>query len=94
MLHKTKQHAPVLHKTNQRAPVLRKMSQHAPVPRKANRRLPALHEGVAAGREGRQRFENWKLRRALRRPYFLRSTTRGSRVRKPWPFRVLRSAGS
>ena len=30
-----------------------------------------------------QRFENWKLRRALRLPYFLRSTTRASRVRKP-----------
>lgn len=29
-----------------------------------------------------QRFENWKLRRALARPCFLRSTTRGSRVRK------------
>ncbi len=30
-----------------------------------------------------QRLENWKLRRAFRRPYFLRSTTRLSRVRKP-----------
>jgi hypothetical protein len=30
-----------------------------------------------------QRFENWKLRRALARPYFLRSTVRLSRVRKP-----------
>ena len=29
------------------------------------------------------RFENWKLRRAFFLPYFLRSTTRGSRVRKP-----------
>jgi hypothetical protein len=28
-------------------------------------------------------LENWKLRRALARPYFLRSTTRESRVRKP-----------
>ena len=27
-------------------------------------------------RERDQRFENWKLRRALARPYFLRSTTR------------------
>jgi hypothetical protein len=26
-------------------------------------------------------LENWKLLRALARPYFLRSTTRGSRVR-------------
>src|ERR1700687_2935487 len=30
-----------------------------------------------------QRLENWKDRRALARPYFLRSTTRESRVRKP-----------
>jgi hypothetical protein len=30
-----------------------------------------------------QRLENWKLARALRWPYFLRSTTRESRVRKP-----------
>src|SRR5260221_11656783 len=28
-----------------------------------------------------QRFENWKLRRAFALPYFLRSTTRLSRVR-------------
>ena len=33
-----------------------------------------------------QRLENWKLRRALRRPYFLRSTTRLSRVRNPAAF--------
>ena len=31
-----------------------------------------------------QRFENWKLRRAFFLPYFLRSTTRGSRVKKPF----------
>src|SRR6266571_5057813 len=30
-----------------------------------------------------QRLENWNERRALARPYFLRSTTRESRVRKP-----------
>ena len=30
-----------------------------------------------------QRLENWKLRRAFALPYFLRSTTRESRVRKP-----------
>src|SRR5204862_4473410 len=35
------------------------------------------------GPRGFQRFENWKLRRALRWPYFLRSTMRSSRVRKP-----------
>ncbi len=42
----------------------------------------------------RQRFENWKLRRALARPYFLRSTTRLSRVRNPPCFSSARSAGS
>ena len=41
-----------------------------------------------------QRFENWKLRRALRLPYFLRSTTRESRVKKPAAFRGVRSTGS
>ena len=41
-----------------------------------------------------QRFENWKLRRALRLPYFLRSTTRASRVRKPAAFSAGRSSGS
>jgi hypothetical protein len=41
-----------------------------------------------------QRFENWKLRRALALPYFLRSTTRGSRVRKPSRFTVVRRPGS
>src|SRR5690606_25051698 len=42
----------------------------------------------------RQRFENWKLRRALARPYFLRSTTRGSRVRKPAALSAGRTCGS
>ena len=37
---------------------------------------------------------NWKLRRALARPYFLRSTTRGSRVRNPACLIAVRSAGS
>ena len=41
-----------------------------------------------------QRFENWKLRRALGRPYFLRSTARGSRVRKPPGLSTARSPGS
>jgi hypothetical protein len=40
------------------------------------------------------RFENWKERRAFARPYFLRSTTRLSRVRKPSFFRAERSSGS
>jgi hypothetical protein len=42
----------------------------------------------------RQRFENWNERRAFARPYFLRSTTRESRVRKPPFFRTPRSSGS
>jgi hypothetical protein len=41
-----------------------------------------------------QRFENWKLRRALGLPYFLRSTVRGSRVRKPPGLSAARSVGS
>ncbi len=40
------------------------------------------------------RFENWKLRRAPGLPYFLRSTTRLSRVRKPLFFNGARSSGS
>src|SRR5690606_1134936 len=39
-------------------------------------------------------FENWKLRGALTRPYFFRSTVRLSRVRKPPFLRMLRSSGS
>ena len=41
-----------------------------------------------------QRLENWKLRRALALPYFLRSTTRLSRVRKPPFLSTARSSGS
>ena len=41
-----------------------------------------------------QRFENWKLRRALALPYFFRSTARLSRVRKPACFTAVRRAGS
>src|SRR6476661_9604126 len=41
--------------------------------------------------ESDQRFENWNDLRALARPYFLRSTTRESRVRKPPFFRTVRS---
>ncbi len=41
-----------------------------------------------------QRLENWKRRRAPARPYFLRSTTRLSRVRKPLCFMALRRSGS
>ena len=41
-----------------------------------------------------QRLENWKLRRAFALPYFLRSTTRLSRVRKPPFLSTVRRAGS
>src|SRR5580698_10647866 len=41
-----------------------------------------------------QRFENWNDLRALARPYFLRSTTRESRVRKPPFFSTVRRSGS
>ena len=43
---------------------------------------------------GAQRLENWKERRAFAFPYFLRSTTRGSRVRKPPRLRAPRRSGS
>src|SRR3954447_12767507 len=45
-------------------------------------------------KERDQRFENWKLRRALARPYFLRSTVRLSRVRNPAALTGARSTGS
>ena len=61
----------------------------------------AVRAGQAADRlptgaryGGFYRFENWKLRRALALPYFLRSTTRLSRVRKPPCFSTGRSPGS
>jgi len=41
-----------------------------------------------------QRLENWNERRALALPYFLRSTTRGSRVRKPPRLSTPRRSGS
>ncbi len=50
--------------------------------------------GLERNRDKYQRFENWKLRRALGRPYFLRSTVRGSRVRKPPGLRAARKPGS
>src|SRR5205085_2788562 len=39
-------------------------------------------------------FENWNERRAFAFPYFLRSTTRGSRVRNPPRFNAPRRSGS
>src|SRR5580704_16451776 len=49
---------------------------------------------AAIRNDGDYRFENWKLRRALALPYFLRSTTRESRVTKPPRLSTLRSSGS
>ncbi len=49
---------------------------------------------IAASRGRRQRLLNWKLRRALALPYFFRSTTRESRVRKPATFKMPRRSGS
>src|ERR1700730_14051897 len=42
----------------------------------------------------RHRFEKWNERRSLALPYFLRSTTRLSRVRKPPRLSTLRNSGS
>jgi len=44
--------------------------------------------------EATKRLENWNERRALARPYFLRSTTRESRVRNPPRFKTPRRSGS
>jgi hypothetical protein len=70
----------------------RAQPEQAPRKQKGPTRRPALD--AFRKRLSDQRFENWKLRRALARPYFLRSTTRGSRVRKPAALTALRSAGS
>lgn len=55
---------------------------------------PSANSFLGTAQPSRQRFENWKLRRALRFPYFLRSTTRLSRVRNPAAFSAGRSDGS
>src|SRR5215469_2725672 len=60
--------------------------------------LPCQRKPVSArrrlGRRVPHRFENWNDRRAFALPYFLRSTTRLSRVRKPPRLRTLRNSGS
>src|ERR1700721_913724 len=48
---------------------------------RAANRNPSLQSGGECLSD--QRFENWVPRRALRRPTFLRSTSRASRVTKP-----------
>ena len=50
--------------------------------------------GSRRGCRGSQRLENWKLFLALARPYFLRSTTRLSRVRNPAALSAGRWEGS
>src|SRR6185312_4398238 len=72
-----------------------------PPPRQAKRKRAAPspahpfanHPARCRGRKN-QRFENWKLRRAFALPYFLRSTTRLSRVRKPPFLSTARRPGS
>src|SRR2546427_9073448 len=51
--------------------------------------------GIAGGRRQPtgQRLEYWGRLRALWRPYFLRSTSRGSRVTKPAFLRIGRNSG-
>jgi len=70
-----------------------------PLLRQARRGRSAVNASVrCAGMTlrgpGYYRFENWKLRRAFALPYFLRSTTRGSRVRKPPRLSTARKSGS
>src|SRR5262249_27132710 len=58
-------------------------------------RRPCPRQGKPPAANGAaQRLENWNERRALARPYFLRSTTRGSRVRKPPRLSTARRSGS
>jgi hypothetical protein len=64
---------------------------HSQVARLVENVCPSVETG---GQTVDQRLLNWKLRRAFMRPYFLRSTTRGSRVRKPATFRMPRRSGS
>ena len=60
--------------------------------------MPRTHGRDTPGHDGpvlaNYRLLNWKLRRAFALPYFLRSTTRESRVRKPATFRMPRRSGS
>src|SRR5580704_1366089 len=69
-------------------------SARSPDGAERNPGLPVPHYAALHAGSKNYRFENWKLRRALALPYFLRSTTRGSRVTKPPRLRTLRSSGS
>src|SRR5215472_11660972 len=64
--------------------------------RRAPLSVIAASRGFAPALAGEppQRLENWNERRAFARPYFLRSTTRGSRVRNPPRLSTLRKSGS
>src|SRR3546814_16516936 len=55
---------------------------HRRRPAQKKRRLPKEPPHPCSLEKADQRLENWKLRRALALPYFWRSTTRPSRVRK------------
>ena len=78
---RARSHEPLLSSTNSN-----------PEKERAPRRTPLRSRMRRCLRD--QRFENWKLRRALALPYFLRSTTRLSRVRKPCALSAGRSPGS
>src|SRR4029450_12299933 len=86
--------SPALPEAGEKAALPQKRApRRAPIPFCRGRTAARETRGAAGGRrpagrpfrliENDQRFENWKLRRAPALPYFLRSTTRESRVRKP-----------
>jgi len=68
---------------------LHEFPQENPIslPQKAKKGLPIIRQALRHDGElmfpQTYRFENWKLLRAFALPYFLRSTVRLSRVRKP-----------
>jgi hypothetical protein len=79
----------------------RAAARDLPAPPGGPRRIGPMRKGAGppaplpiSQPAGDQRLENWKLRRALRLPYFLRSTTRLSRVRKPAALSGARRPGS
>src|SRR6266516_814100 len=76
----------------------RVMVRRAAVLRGSHLRMTALASKDAprpgTSKRSDQRLENWNERRALARPYFLRSTTRESRVRKPLLLSTGRRSGS
>jgi hypothetical protein len=73
------------------SPRHRPLGRRSPERQRGARRRPLPN--TKSG-EPDQRLENWKLRRAPDLPYFLRSTTRESRVRKPCAFSAGRRPGS